>query len=145
MAKFQYVLYAQNSQITLWPLFVDGVLLPQGYRATSRRQFTFYHQVPRTSWYSFDRLRKDERLSRPWSHPVVLNTEPLDWESSALTSRPLLHKCNVKKCKSIQDAIVLANEDYIEIYQPDGLKGRPIISGPESLNQRLKCMYCRNL
>ena len=22
---------------------------------------------------------KDERLSRPWSHPVVLNTGPLDW------------------------------------------------------------------
>ena len=34
---------------------------------------------------------KDERLSRPWSHPVVLNTGLLDWESSALTTRPLLH------------------------------------------------------
>ena len=34
---------------------------------------------------------KDERLSRPWSHPVVLNTGPLDWESSALTTWPLLH------------------------------------------------------
>ena len=33
--------------------------------ATSRRQFTFYHSVPRNSWYSF---------YRPWSHPVVLNT-----------------------------------------------------------------------
>ena len=41
--------------------------------ATSRRQFTFYHLVPRYSWYSFYRPRKDERLSRPWSHPVVLN------------------------------------------------------------------------
>ena len=59
--------------------------------ATSRRQFTFYHSVPRNSWYSFYRPRKDERLSRPWSHPVVLNTGPLDWESSALTTRPLLH------------------------------------------------------
>ena len=45
--------------------------------ATSRRQFTFYHSVPRKSWYSFYRPRKDERLSRPWSHPVVLNTGPL--------------------------------------------------------------------
>ena len=27
---------------TLWPLFVDGVQLSQGYRATTRRQFTFY-------------------------------------------------------------------------------------------------------
>ena len=30
-------------------------------------------------------------LSQPWIHPVVLNTGPLNWESSALTSRPLLH------------------------------------------------------
>ena len=44
----------------------------------SRRQFNFYHSVPRNSWYSFYRVRKDERLSRPWSHPVVLNTGPLD-------------------------------------------------------------------
>ena len=24
------------------------------------------------------------RLSQPWSHPVVLNMGPVDWESSAL-------------------------------------------------------------
>ena len=59
---------------------------------TLRRQFTFYHSVPRNSWYSFYWPRKDERLSRPWNHPVVLNTGPLDWESSTLTTRPLLHK-----------------------------------------------------
>ena len=29
-------------------------------------------------------------LSRPWSHPVGLGPGPLDWESSALTTRPLL-------------------------------------------------------
>ena len=28
---------------TLWPLFMDWVQLPRGYRATSRGQFTFYH------------------------------------------------------------------------------------------------------
>ena len=56
--------------------------------ATSRRQFAFYHSVPRNSWYSFYRPQKDERLSWPWSHPVVLNTGPQDWESSALTTRP---------------------------------------------------------
>ena len=55
---------------------------------TLRRQFTFYHSVPRNSWYSFYQPRKDERLSRPWSHPVALSTELLDWESSALTTRP---------------------------------------------------------
>ena len=58
--------------------------------ATSRREFTFYHSVPRNFWYSFYRPHKDERLSQPWSHPVVLNVEPLDWESSTLTTRPLL-------------------------------------------------------
>ena len=66
---------------------MDGVQLPQGYRATTRRQFTFYQQVPRNSWYSFDRPRKDERLS-----------QPLVWESSALTTRPLVHKIIKSHC-----------------------------------------------
>ena len=39
--------------------------------ATSRRQFTFYHSVSWNSWYSFYQPRKDQRLSRPWSQPVV--------------------------------------------------------------------------
>ena len=39
--------------------------------ATSRRQFTFYHSVPRNSWHSFYWPWKDERLSQPWSHPVL--------------------------------------------------------------------------
>ena len=70
-------------------------LLWMGFRATatSKMQFTSYHSVPRNSWYSFYRPRKDQTLSRPWSHPVVLVTGPLNWESSALTTRPLLHKC----------------------------------------------------
>ena len=59
--------------------------------ATSRRQFTFYHSVLTNSWYSFYRPRKDERPGRPWGHVVVLNTGPVDWESSALTTWPLLH------------------------------------------------------
>ena len=41
------------------------------------------------SWYSFDRPPKDERLSQPWCHPLVLKTGPLSWESSALTTIPL--------------------------------------------------------
>ena len=63
-------------------------------RLTSSRQFTFYHKVRRNSWYSFYRPWKDERLSRNWSHPVILNVGSSDWESSALTTRPLLHKLN---------------------------------------------------
>ena len=42
------------------------------------------------SWYSFYRPRKDETLSRPSSHPFVLNTGPLGWKASALTTRPLI-------------------------------------------------------
>ena len=76
---------------TLWPLLWMGFNCLKAI-ATSRRQFTFYHSVPRNSWYSFYRPWKDDRLSRPWSHPVFLNTGPLDWESSTLTTRPLLHK-----------------------------------------------------
>ena len=65
--------------------------------ATSRRQFTFYHSVPRNSWYSFYRPRKDKRLSRPWSHPVVLSTGPLDWESrSNIFMEKLSRKCEPK-------------------------------------------------
>ena len=65
-------------------------------RATLRRQCTFYHKVPRNSWYSFYQPRKDERLSRPWSHPVVLNMGTLDWESSVLTTRPPIKTDSLK-------------------------------------------------
>ena len=54
---------------------MDGVQLHHGYRAT-----TSHPQVPRNSWYSFD-----------WPSGidlVFLNTSPLDWESSVLTTRP---------------------------------------------------------
>ena len=44
-------------------------------------------EIPDTQ---FGRPRKNERLSHPWSRPVVLNTGPLEWESSALTTRPLI-------------------------------------------------------
>ena len=71
---------------TLWLLFVDGVQLPQGYRATSRKQFTFYHNVPRNFWYSFDRPQKDEWLSQPWSHPVVF-----EYRTPALVIQCLNH------------------------------------------------------
>ena len=48
---------------TLSPLFMDGFQLSQSYRATSRGQFSFFHLIPRNSWQSFYRTRKDERLS----------------------------------------------------------------------------------
>ena len=49
-------------------------------------------QFPRNFWFSFYPPQNDERLSRPWNHSVVLNMGPLDWESSALSTRPLLRK-----------------------------------------------------
>ena len=83
-----------SSKKTSWPLFMDRVQLPRVYRATTRRQFTFYHPVPKNFWYPFDQPRKDERLTRAWlelawSHTMVFNTGPLDWGSSNLTNRPV--------------------------------------------------------
>ena len=71
----------------LWPLFMDGVQLPHGQSNFEEAVYFLPPLSPRNSWYSLQRPRKDERLSQPWSHPVVLNTGPLDWESSALTTR----------------------------------------------------------
>ena len=85
MWYFEYLLQKK----TLWPLFMDRVQLPKVYEATAKRQFTFYHSVSRNSWYPFDQPRKDERLTRPWSHTMVFNTGTLDWGSSALTNRPV--------------------------------------------------------
>ena len=86
----------ENKEVSLKNLY--GPFLWMGFnclkaRATSRRQFTIYHWAPRNSWYLLYRPRKDERLSRPWSHPVVLNTGPLDWESSALTTQQITYIC----------------------------------------------------
>ena len=51
----------------------------------------------------------------------------------------------IHKCNSIQEAIVLAYDDCIEIYQPDDLKGRPVISGSESPTQCLNCIIENHL
>ena len=71
---------------------MDGVQLPQGYRVITRRQITSDHLIPSNSWYSFEQPQKDERLTRPWSHSVVLNTGSLDWESSALNTKSLAQR-----------------------------------------------------
>ena len=69
-------------------------------RATSRRQYSFYQP------------RKDERLSPPWSHPPVLNTGPLDWESSTLTTRPIstIADNNVHPVTYLQYVVVTTSE-----------------------------------
>ena len=71
------------------PLLWMGFNWPKA-SATSRRQFAFYHYVPKHSWYSFYRPRKNEGLGRPWSHPwshPVSHTGPLDWKASVLTTK----------------------------------------------------------
>ena len=45
--------------MTLWPLFVGGVQLPQGYAEPLRGDSLLF---TRNSWYSLDQYRKDERL-----------------------------------------------------------------------------------
>ena len=64
---------------------MDGVQLTQGWNHFEEVVY-FLPQVSRNSWYSLYQPRKDEMLSRPWNHPVVLKTGPLDCESSALTT-----------------------------------------------------------
>ena len=38
------------------------------------------------------------------------------------------------------NSIALSTDDYIEVFEPEDLKARPIISGPESPTQRLSCL-----
>ena len=45
-------------------------------RDASRRQFTSTTKFPEIPGTHFKQPQKDKRLSRPWSHPVVLNTGP---------------------------------------------------------------------
>ena len=93
-AKQIVLLYMQK---TLWPLFMNGVQLSQGYiyKVTAKRQFTFYHSIHKSSWNSFNRPRKDGRLRWIRSHPAVLNSRPQNWEYSVLTTRPLLHNLHI--------------------------------------------------
>ena len=81
--------FSKQRKKTLWLFFMDEVQSSQGYRATTKRQFTFYHSVPRSSWYSLNRFHENERQSWLCSHPMVLNSESLDWESSPLSTTSL--------------------------------------------------------
>ena len=57
---------------------------------------------------SFYQPQKDERLSWPWNHPMVLNMQPLDWKSTTLTTRPFLH--NYKIIQSAQKKALCTGE-----------------------------------
>ena len=49
---------------------------------------TKFPDIPGTHFIDLGRM--NERLSRPWSHPLVSSTGPLEWKSSVLTASPLL-------------------------------------------------------
>ena len=63
-----------------------GPFLWMGFRATTRRMLTFYPSVPRSSWHSIDQPRKDERLSWPWSQPVVFSPKLNIFSSEKFTT-----------------------------------------------------------
>lgn len=62
----------------------DRIQMHQGFRATTRRQFTSDHEGRKSPWYSSDKPRKDERLTRQSSHQVVLNRGHLERKHSYL-------------------------------------------------------------
>ena len=66
----------------------------------------FFTTVPRNFWYSFYRPPKDEWLSRPCSHAMVLNTGPPDWESSTLTTKNIVKIVNflINQCSHHMEA-----------------------------------------
>ena len=76
---------------TLWPLFMDGVQLTQGksrfqeaayFLPLSSQKFLVLILLTSEGW-------KAESTLEPTNG---LNMGPLDWETSILTARPLLHK-----------------------------------------------------
>ena len=51
---------------TLWPLFMNGVQLPQGHSHFEEAVY-FIPLIPKNSCYSFYQPPRDERLSRPYT------------------------------------------------------------------------------
>ena len=100
---------------------VNGPFLLMGFnclraRATLRRQFTFHHLVQRNFWYWFYQPRKDERLSQPWSHPVVLNTESLDWEYNMCTRWWYSHALSRTKLEEFWEAYLVIRVSFFVCY-----------------------------
>ena len=71
---------------TLWPLFMDGVQLPQGY--SHFEEVVYFLPLSSQKFLALILLNSEGWKGWPWIHPVVLNMGPLDWESNALTTRP---------------------------------------------------------
>ena len=71
---------------TLWPLFMDGVQLPQGY--SHFEEVVYFLPLSSQKFLALILLNSEGWKGWPWIHPVVLNMGPLDWESNALSTRP---------------------------------------------------------
>ena len=64
-----YAVFVKLKKKALWPLFLWMGFNCLKAIATLRRQFTFYHSVPRNSWYSFYRPQKDEKAETTLEPP----------------------------------------------------------------------------
>ena len=93
-----------------------------------------YQEVPVDSHKKVFKKLKPlvERYSNNLTEREVSYLTNFKWQSSNIYRTSKVHKC-----KTIQEAIALSTDDYIEVFQPEDLKTRPIKSGPESPIQRL--------
>ena len=60
--------------MTLWPLSLDGVQLPQGYAEPLQGDSLLF---TRNSWYSLDQYRKDERLRCVSTYLIPIRTDSI--------------------------------------------------------------------
>ena len=96
-----------------------------------------YQEVPLDSYKKvFENLKSlAEKYRSNLTKREVDYLTNFKWQSSNIYCSPKVHKC-----KTIQEAIALSTDDYIEVFQPEDLKARPIMSGQESPTQRLSCL-----
>ena len=96
---YQHVIIIELKALNFMTPFYGSSSTELGLLRRGSLLFATRFFLQRNFWYSFYWPWNDERLSGPWSHPVVLDTGSLDWESSALTTRPYLSsKCWVSWC-----------------------------------------------
>ena len=76
---------------------MDGVQLPRGQSHIEEAVY-FLPQSFQDFLVLILSTSEERRAELTLEPPLLLNTGPLDWESTALTTRPLLHKdhCSIK-------------------------------------------------
>ena len=75
---------------TLRLLFIDGVQLSQGYKSDYEETVNFLPLGPHDVSVLIQSVSEGWKAELTLEPPAVLNLGPLDWESSTLTTRPLL-------------------------------------------------------